>query len=1063
MADLQPLYAALGSTLSADPTTRMQAELEVKRLEKLPGYVPSALQIAVSEQDQSLRMAAAVAFKNKVRGGWFDQIPDADKEVVRQQMVAAIVQASQSIRAQFVTALHFMLNHDFPEKWPAFIDQVGQYLQHTADMNAVYGGLLAMQEVVKIFQYRGRKERGPLNAIVKSVFPYLLQIGTELVQHDHTEAAMMVKVIARTYFASIQSDLSKSHMDPTNLTGWCHFFSSIIAKVVPDAIYGANADADDKAAHPWWKAKKWAFNIFNTLFSRYGNSKSENFREDKKYKPFSQLFMANFVPTLLRSYLALTEQSIQTGAFVSPRVKYLMANFYSDALLNKATWAILKPYAQQLVEHFILPELSISEEDRELWEDDPTEYVHRKVDPMDDFKSPGAGCASLLTSLATNRNNATFAGIVQFIHQVMLAHAAAPTPATLVAKEGALRMLGLLANQCLSKKSPVHAQMEEFLVSFVFPEFASPVKYMRARALDTVAAFADVEYSQPQHALTAFHAAIAALGEGEDLPLRVEAALALKPMIHTPHVRNAMAPHIAAIMKSMLDLQNTIDLDVLSTVMEEFVEEFSAEVAPFAVELATQLGATFVRIMADAQESFEAGYDETNIQDMDFDAATDKTMAAMGVIKTMQTLVLSVHENQEIVLQLENAMLPSLIYVLDHEIIDLYPDVFELIDTCTFSLKAVSPTMWSMFERLHKIAQSEAADYVCEMGAALENYISYGKREFATTPQLQQAMVDMINLCLTNTDLGEADRVVGCGLMHNMLMYLRGTSSIDHLVPHFLDLAMHHIGTGAIKTTAFLIAAIEVGITALYYDPALTLRVLEEKGMTAAFFTAWIGNVGKMARVHDKKLGVITLCTVLSAVPAEHLPAVVVQGLPQLFGALVNYLSTLPKAEANRAEQEKFFTGIDEIPEEELERLNNADLDTAEAAGDDAEEVVEGDDEDGDGWEDEEEDLGLHHLAGQAARARADLGGDEWADDDEDWSDDEDLDEEFNLETPLDDVDPYVTFAATFTALQASSPAVYQQLTAGATAEHQNVVMQAIAKASENQAKAAAKAAAGSA
>jgi hypothetical protein len=39
----------------------------------------------------------------------------------------------------------------------------------------------------------------------------------------------------------------------------------------------------------------------------------------------------------------------------------------------------------------------------------------------------------------------------------------------------------------------------------------------------------------------------------------------------------------------LLNLTNEIDADVLSTVMEEFVEVFAEQLVPFAVQLCTQL------------------------------------------------------------------------------------------------------------------------------------------------------------------------------------------------------------------------------------------------------------------------------------------------------------------------------------------------------------------------------------------------------------------------------------------------------------------------------------------
>jgi hypothetical protein len=45
-------------------------------------------------------------------------------------------------------------------------------------------------------------------------------------------------------------------------------------------------------------------------------------------------------------------------------------------------------------------------------------------------------------------------------------------------------------------------------------------------------------------------------------------------------------------------------------------------------------------------------------------------------------------------------------------ITDLYNEVFEIIDSCTFSAKAISPTMWQAFILMHKTFKSGAELYL---------------------------------------------------------------------------------------------------------------------------------------------------------------------------------------------------------------------------------------------------------------------------------------------------------------------------------------------------------------
>ena len=88
--------------------------------------------------------------------------------------------------------------------------------------------------------------------------------------------------------------------------------------------------------------------------------------------------------------------------------------------------------------------------------------------------------------------------------------------------------------------------------------------------------------------MTAYQCVIGCLDD-PDLPVRCQAALALQPLLHHEYVINAMRPQIPQVMQRLLSLVNEVDADLMPMVMDEFVEQFSEELKPFAVELALNL------------------------------------------------------------------------------------------------------------------------------------------------------------------------------------------------------------------------------------------------------------------------------------------------------------------------------------------------------------------------------------------------------------------------------------------------------------------------------------------
>jgi hypothetical protein len=303
-----------------------------------------------------------------------------------------------------------------------------------------------------------------------------------------------------------------------------------------------------------------------------------------------------------------------------------------------------------------------------------------------------------------------------------------------------------------------------------------------------------------------------------------------------------MVPNLPFIMQELLNLTNEIDIDTLANVMEEFVEVFAEQLTPFAVQLCTQLRDTFLRIMEDVTTAQNQSAEDA----FDFDEMGDKTMAAMGVLKTIGTLILSLESTPEMLLQLENALLPVITYTLENTIIDLYAEIFEIIDSCTFSAKRVTPTMWGVFELIYKAFKDSGIDFMDEMLPSLDNYISYGQDVFASNEHIQRMMFDVIDTVMRSDRLGEADRVCACKLIESVLLNCRG--HVDQYVPAFLNLSFTYIFTGSMKTSEFKVHCLEIVINCIYYNPQLTLSVLEENQWTQGFFTLWFNTLDKFSR-----------------------------------------------------------------------------------------------------------------------------------------------------------------------------------------------------------------------
>jgi len=102
-------------------------------------------------------------------------------------------------------------------------------------------------------------------------------------------------------------------------------------------------------------------------------------------------------------------------------------------------------------------------------------------------------------------------------------------------------------------------------------------------------------------------------------------------------------------------------------------------------------------------------------------------------------------------------------------------------------------------------------------------------------------------------------------------------------------------------TPALKLAALDVMVTVVFYNPSLALHTLESMpGGSRTFFDKWFGAAASEAglpRVHDKKLSILTLCELLKLDPSV-VPPSLRDGWNGLVGGILSIFKTLPDAQA---------------------------------------------------------------------------------------------------------------------------------------------------------------------
>jgi hypothetical protein len=341
---------------------------------------------------------------------------------------------------------------------------------------------------------------------------------------------------------------------------------------------------------------------------------------------------------------------------------------------------------------------------------------------------------------------------------------------------------------------------------------------------------------------------------------------------------------------------------------------------------------------------------------------------------------------------METILMPVIEVTLKNKLYDLYNEVFEIVDSCTFAAKAISPTMWKAFELMHEAFKAGAELYLEDMLPALDNFVQYGVPQLVQSPPHMEALFSMVQDMFTDDKVGGVDRICACKLAEGMMLSLKG--HIDNYVMAFVEMAMLTLTNEDYKIKSYKVHLMEMVINAIYYNPVLALHVLESKQWTNKFFSLWFSSIDHFTRVHDKTLSISAIVALLRLDPAQ-VPASVQQGWPRLLQGIVRLFQTLPAAAKNREEalKDDFPLGGDAYEDDDDEE--------AEWAGDDTTWAEDEQEEDGEG---KDESTAYLNFLNEEAKKYGGLEGEE---------SDDDLGEESLLETPLDKVEVYGMFKET--------------------------------------------------
>uniref|UniRef100_A0A1A8C946 Importin 8 n=1 Tax=Nothobranchius kadleci TaxID=1051664 RepID=A0A1A8C946_NOTKA len=984
--DPNRIIQALKGTI--DPNLRIAAEQELNQSYKIINFAPTLLHIIVSEQVEfPVRQAAAIYLKNMVSQYWQDREPSVgevifpfnihenDRQQIRDHIVEAIIRCPESIRAQLTVCLRAIIKHDFPGRWTAIIDKINMYLQSQSS-GSWYGSLLALYQLAKTYEYRKADEREPLLAAMQIFLPRIQQIISQLLTDATIFSVLIQKQILKIFHALVQYSLPLQLINNTVMTQWMEILRSIMDRDVPAETL--EVDEDDRPELAWWKCKKWALHIITRLFERYGSPGNVT----KEYCQFADFFLKTYAVGIQQVLLKVVDQHRQRQ-YVTPRVLQQCLNYLNQGVSHSLTWKQMKPHMQTICQEVIFPLMCYKDEDERVWQEDPYEYIRMKFNLYDDYALPATAAQGLLCKTAHKRKE-VLPQMMEFCLQILMDPSADPRR-----KDGALHCIGGLA-ELLMKKQMYREQMELMLQNYVFPLLNSPMGYLRARSCWVLHCFSPLRFHDELVLRNALELVRRDLVEDKEMPVKVEAAIALQAMIsNQEQAKLYIQPYIRQVMQELLHVIKETENDDLINVIQKMICEYNQEMAAIAVDMTQNLAGIFTRVL----------------QSDEYEENEDKTVMALGILSTIDTILTVMEDHKEITQQLEGICLQVIGLVLQKPIIEFYEEILSLAFGLT--CQTISPQMWQLLGVLYEVFQQDCFDYFTDMMPLLHNYITVDTDMLLANSKHLEVIYNMCKKVLS-VDAGEDAECHAAKLLEVIILQCRGRG-IDQCIPLFVEAVLERLIRG-VKTSELRTMCLQVVIAALYYNPALLIQTLDNmhfphnpQPITAHFINQWINDTEFFLGLHDRKMCIIGL-SLLMELPSR--PA----ALEQVAGHIIPSILLL-------------FLGLKHLYESRL--LNKPDL-LARAGLQDQDQNEE--------IPSDEDEVNESQSLQQQPNMAAGQGANEEEDDDDYW--DEDCIEGTPLEeysTPLDydnGEDEYQFFTAALLRIQNGDAAWYQCLTA---------------------------------
>ncbi|KAI5951725.1 hypothetical protein KGF54_004800 [Candida jiufengensis] len=897
--DKDSLLQALNGTLDSNRQIRKSSEQSLHVYEQQSGFTNYLLDLIIEDDIQlGIKIAAAIFFKNRIINYWI--IPDNTKEsssyfiledeksLIRNNLVKTLMKTYKIYQIKFslATALNNILSHD---KWEEMIPLISKLIT-SQDKDQIFTGLICLYEYVKNYRWDGIESKNFINPVMeditKELFPLIEQLAQTLINNNsNTDQSndemlyLIIKIFKNATFSTLPTYL----LDVNKLGLWCQIHIMIINKDLPKEILEEDI-IEERAKNPRIKTVKWCFANLNRLLNRHGGGYLT-----KNQSEFTSNFLTNFVPEILNAYWKIIEKWSSKKIWLSEASLYYMISFL-DNVIETPCWPLVHEKLDAIIRHLILPSLQASEVSVELYEDDPYEYIRRYFDVNREQKSSDVASINFIHRLSNKKFDSTINLIFNIINEIFTKRVNDQNNLEIAMQtEGALRILSTVSNELDRESSPCHGQIDKVLETYIYPELNNSDKtpWLTARTCDAIAMFHNHTYKDSQVLQKIFQDVIRCFQNESQFPIQLTAADALATLVQEDLVAQHVAGQAPQLMENLLEKSKKYESDILTHVMDTFVERFAKNLEPYAVELGTKLSDQFLRLCNEILEQSSNGHVDT-----------DKEYQAGGLLSTLTTLVISMSNASEVGESLEKVLKDLINFVLENAMVMFLSDIVEIMESLLYLRQEVSEIMWSMFQSVIDAFDTYAFEYFDSFQPFFTAIINKG----FTNPQINMNspyVQSLLNVCFGVLKQADMEPIFAHAAFEDIeLTVLALNSRFTEFLPKLLP-EIFEIYQSLDEQDAFdgymlhRLSLLRILFASIYIDPITSLSFISSQNFMIEFYKLWIKYSDDFQSVYGCKLQLLCAISIVKSDAIKNIPEDLIGETVDL---LLSNLIALPNA-----------------------------------------------------------------------------------------------------------------------------------------------------------------------